>query len=243
MPSIRSNLFAVAMLGAIAFSAAPASADQQELQETVDRATTTFNAFVNDPDKRWFRRHIERARGVFIVPKLIRAGLGFGGSGGSGVLLGRDSKTGEWSYPAFYSMGSVTFGLQIGVEVSSVLMLVMTTAGMDALLSTDFKIGVDASIAVGPVGTGVATHTFDILLYSRDRGLFGGLTIDGSLISPQDSKNRKYYGKSATTVDVIVLRNVYNPGADALRTAIARVTKGQASPPPASAPGASTPAE
>jgi lipid-binding SYLF domain-containing protein len=223
---IRSSMVAMLLVGVLAVSAAPASADQEERQETVHKATSTFNDFVRDPDKTWFRQHIGNAQGVLIVPKLVKAGFIIGGSGGSGVLLGRDAKTGEWSYPAFYTMGSVTFGLQIGGQVSNIMMLVMTQKGMDSLLSTDVKLGADASIAVGPVGTGAGAQTADILLFSRDKGLYGGLTVDGSVISPRNSWNSEYYGKSTTATDIIVRRNVSNAGADALRATVTKTAKG-----------------
>jgi lipid-binding SYLF domain-containing protein len=195
--------------------------DKQNRQQTVDLATNTMNEFIADPDKTWFRQHIGSAKGVLILPRLIKAGFIFGGSGGNGVLLGRGKDPKDWSYPAFYSIGSVTFGLQIGAEVSNVVMLIMTQAGMDALLSTDVKLGADASVAVGPVGTGVAAQTADILLFSRDKGIFAGLTIEGSVVSPRPSYNEQYYGKPARSSDIIILRNVSNPGADDLRKAVA----------------------
>ncbi len=223
---IRSSVVAMLLIGVLAVSAAPASADQEERQGTVHQATASFNDFVRDPDKTWFRQHIGNAQGILIVPKLVKAGFIIGGSGGSGVLLGRDAKTGEWSHPAFYTMGSVTFGLQIGGQVSNIMMLVMTQKGMDSLLSTDVKLGTDASIAIGPVGTGVGAQTADILVFSRDKGLFGGLTVEGSVIKPRDSWNSEYYGKPTTATDIIVRRNVSNAGADALRATVTKTAKG-----------------
>ena len=92
------------------------------------------------------------------------------------------------------------------------------------LLSTDIKLGADASIAVGPVGTGVAAQTADILLFSRDKGLFGGLTIEGSVLNPRDKWNAQYYGKPVRATDIMVKREVGNAGAEPLRNALAKAS-------------------
>ncbi len=222
---MRLGLVAVLFVAVAGCSSSSTMTDKERRQLTVDLATETMNTFVADPDKTWFREHIGNAKGVLILPRLVKAGFIFGGSGGNGVLLGRGAGPTDWSYPAFYSIGSVTFGLQIGGEVSNVVMLVMTQRGMDALLSTDVKLGADASVAVGPVGTGVAAQTADILLFSRDKGLFAGLTVEGSVVSPRFSFNEQYYGKPARSSDVIIVRDVSNPGADALRAAVANAVK------------------
>jgi len=203
------------------FAGAPAAADMADRQGTVDKSLKQFELMLDDPTKKWFREHIDDAHGIMILPNVVKAGFIFGGSGGNGVLLRRDPATGTWSYPAFYTIGAVTFGLQIGAEVAQIAMLVMTEAGMDALLSTDVKLGADASIAVGPVGTGVAAQTADILLFSREKGLFGGLTIEGSVLSPRDSWNAEYYGQPASARQVLMDGTVSNPAADPLRAAIA----------------------
>jgi len=209
---VPSGMFTVVLFLVIALFGANAQADMAERQATIDNATATLDELIADPEKTRLREHIKDANGIFLLPTLVKAGFIIGGSGGSGVLLGRDRASGTCSYPAFYTMGSVSFGLQIGGEVSGILMLVMTRKGMDALLSTDVKLGTDASIAVGPVGTGVAVHTADILLFSRDKGLFGGLTVEGPVVRPRDSWYGEYYGRSVTASDIIVRRNVSNTG-------------------------------
>jgi len=220
----KAGLVAVLLFAIAGCAGYESLTDMEKRQLTVDQATETVNAFVGDPDKTWFRQHINDAKGVLILPRLYKAGFIFGVSGGNGVLLGRGATPGEFSYPAFYTIGSVTFGLQIGGEVSNVMMLVMTQAGMDALLSIDVKLGADASIAVGPVGTGVAAQTADILLFSRDKGLFGGLTIEGSVLNPRPSWNAQYYGKPVRATDIMVKRDVGNAAAEPLRNALAKAS-------------------
>ncbi len=191
-------------------------------QELVDKCVTTFKSLMADPNMTWLRSHIQSAKGIFICPQYMKGAFIFGADGGTGVLLGRNNRTGQWSYPAFYSMGSISFGLQAGAEVSEVVLLVMTDNGMDALLSTSFKLGADVSVAAGPVGAGAKAQTTDILAFAKSSGLFGGVSIEGAVITARDAWNRRYYGRDVRPVDIIIRRNVSNPGADKLRRLIAR---------------------
>lgn len=190
-------------------------------QELIDKATTTFRSMMADPNMTWLKSHIQSAKGIFILPMYMKGAFIFGADGGTGVLLGRDNRTGQWSYPAFYGMGSISFGLQAGAQASEIVLLVMTDKGMDALLSTSFKLGADASVAAGPVGAGAKAQTTDILAFARTSGLFGGISIEGAVISSRDSWNQKYYGRDVRPVDIIIRRNVSNPGADRLRKLVA----------------------
>jgi lipid-binding SYLF domain-containing protein len=198
------------------------SSTDKDPQDIVDGAQVTFTDFINDPNMTWFHDHVKDAKGIFVVPQLVKAGFIFGGSGGSGVLLAQDPKTHTWSYPAFYTMGSGSFGLQAGVEAAQVVLLVMTQKGMDAMLSTKFQVGADASVAAGPVGAGAQAATADILQFSRSKGIFGGLTVEGSVIAIRDKWNNEYYGKQVLPTDILVLRKVKNAAADPLREAVAK---------------------
>ena len=112
----------------------------------VDAAATSVETFSIDPDMEWLRHNMHKARGILIVPQLIKGGFFFGGSGGSGVLLTK-GKDNIWSYPAFYTMGSGTIGFQAGVEVAELILIIMTDRGVDGLLTSSFKLGGDISIA------------------------------------------------------------------------------------------------
>ena len=111
----------------------------------------------------------ERPRRADRTP-IRRAGFIFGGAGGNGTLLVRDNP-GNWSYPAFYTVASGSVGLQAGAEVAEVILMIRSQRGADAMLTNSFKLGADASVAVGPVGTGAQVQTSDILAFSRSRGL------------------------------------------------------------------------
>jgi len=212
----------VFMLSAIV----PASAgDFSKPEELVVKANLTFNNFVADPNMTWFRNNIKRAKAVFIVPQLLKAGFIFGGSGGSGALLALDSKTGKWSYPAFYTMGAASFGFQAGAQASEVVLMVMTEKGLNAMLSTSAKLGGDMSVAAGPVGAGASAATADVLAFSRTKGVFAGVSVEGSVIKTRDDWNKTYYGKPVTAVDIVIRRSVKNPNADKLIQTVTKATK------------------
>lgn len=197
--------------------------EMTELQEIVNKAHSTLQNFVDDPNMGWVRKHLKDAKAVFIVPQQLRAGFIFGGSGGSGILLSRDERSESWSDPSFYTMGSVSWGLQLGVEAAEVILMVMTIKGLDSMLSTKFQLGADASVAAGPIGAGAQAATVDILAFSRTQGLFGGLTIEGAVITSRDKWNSTYYGQSVRPVDILIRREVGNVNATALRRTLTQV--------------------
>ena len=200
--------------------------DAKNAQEVVDGAQKTLENFVADPNMTWFRDHVKDAKALFIVPQLLRAGFMFGGSGGTGVLLARDEKTSEWSQPAFYTMGSVSFGLQIGAESSEVVLMVMTQRGLDSMLTTSFKLGGDVSVAAGPVGAGAKAQTSDILSFSRSKGIYGGLSLEGAVIKVRDSLSEAYYGKPVSPRAILITRDVSNAQAAPLVKTVTKVAGG-----------------
>lgn len=222
--------FLCAVLSLSTFNAA--ADDKYDAEGYVKDSVKTLNNFANDPDMGWFRSHIKNAKGVLVIPMLLKAGFIFGGSGGTGVLLrhkaGRSwgaSSLSQWSYPAFYSMGSVSWGLQAGAEAAEVVLLVMTERGMDALLTTKLQLGADVSIAAGPVGAGAQAATVDILQFTRTKGVFGGLTLEGSVITPRDGLNEAYYGRVVSPLDILVKGAVSNPQAYELRATLLKLSK------------------
>lgn len=178
---------------------------------------------MRDPNYIWFHENLDRAKGVLIFPHVLKGGFIFGGSGGTGVLLVRDERTGDWSQPAFYTLGSVTFGLQIGGEAAEVVMVAMTQKAIDSLLSSSFKLGGDVSVALGPVGGGAKANatipnvTADFISFARSKGLYGGLNLEGSVVAVRDSLNEAYYGRYVRSVDIVVKRDVTNRRSAKLR--------------------------
>ena len=154
---------------------------------------------------------------------MLKGGFVVGGSGGSGVLVANDGT--DWSYPAFYTMGAVSIGLQIGAESSQIMLLVMTEKGMDSMLSNSFKLGADATIAVGPVGSGAKAATADILSFSLSKGAYTGVSLEGAVITSRDSWNETYYGKPVRPKDIFIQKSVTNPGAEELRNELKRLVQ------------------
>ncbi|MEK6194550.1 MAG: YSC84-related protein, partial [Deltaproteobacteria bacterium] len=187
----------------------------------VDKAHATFQSFMVDSNMAYLKDHLREAKGLLIVPSMLKAGFWIGGSGGSGVLIVKDAKTGQWSQPAFYTLGSVSFGLQFGGEAAEVIMMVRTQKAVDKLLTSSFKLGGDTSIAVGPVGAGAKSNVVaDIFSFSRSKGAFAGIALDGAVISTRDKWNNAYYGKAVTPVDILVKRSASNPNSAELIKAV-----------------------
>jgi lipid-binding SYLF domain-containing protein len=210
-----------ALIAGFTFPAAAAGTSAQ--QDFVDAARLTFNDFMRAESMSWVRDHLHEARGLLIIPSLLRGGFIFGGAGGRGVLIVKDSKTGQWSQPAFYSIGSFSFGLLIGGEAAEVLMLIRTQKAVDKFLASSFKFGGDLALTVGPVGAGAKSNIMaDIYSFALSKGLYGGVSMDGSVISTRDDWNTAYYGRAVTPTDILVLNTVSNPGSAELRETVAR---------------------
>jgi lipid-binding SYLF domain-containing protein len=217
----RIRVWLVAAMLAFGFQGAWAD-EAAKAQEVVDDAKSVFAEFVADPEMKWFRDNVKRARGLLIVPYHGKAGFILGGSGGSGLLLGRDPSSGKWSQPAFYTMGAASIGLQIGAQSSKIILMVMTKNGLDNLVDGKAQLGANASVAAGPVGVGAEAATADVLACARRKGAFGGVSAEGAVISPNNDRNTAYYGKTVNSTDIIVRRNVSNPKAQPLIDAVAK---------------------
>ena len=206
----------------LSVAAAPARADDAaEARGVADKARITMASLGKDKNFGAMRAGLKDARGVLIFPQVLKVGFFVGGSGGTGVLLLRDEKNGDWAGPAFYTIGSASIGVQFGGEAAEVVILVNSQAALDRLYSNQFKLGADGSIAAGPVGQGGGvTFTSDLVSFSRAKGAFAGVSFEGSVLDVRDSLNNAYYGRRVTPVDILVRRDVSNKHADALRAAV-----------------------
>ena len=194
-----------ALLAATLFAGRTALA-QTSQQVTVDGARKVLNDLRHDKAFGNATQLIRQAKAVFIVPKLIKGGFIVGGEGGNGVLMVRNR--GGWSNPGFYAIGAVSFGLQAGLEQSEMIMLIMTQKGLDGVLRDQFKIGAQAGIAVVTLGSGVegaigGASLPDVVVWSSSTGLYGGLTVDGSVIRAEPKKDAEFYGRPVTPRDVL----------------------------------------
>lgn len=224
-------LFAVSIIGA--FLTVPGIAlasDKTDAQAIVTKANITFNSFMSDKNFTEMRKLSRTAKGIFIAPQVLKGAFIWGASGGTGVFLVRE-EGGKFTQPAFYTIGSVSFGLQIGGQASEIILLAMTDRGVTTLLQNSVKLGADVGIAAGPYGAGAqaasANISADILSFSRSKGLYGGISLDGAVVDVRDSLNKAYYNKPVTPTDILVKKNVSNAHADKLRASVAKISGGK----------------
>jgi lipid-binding SYLF domain-containing protein len=196
----------------------PARADDaMDARQLVEKAKFTFESVRVAPEMEGLRDLMKNAKGVFIAPQVLRGAFIFGVSGGSGIFFARGERPGQWNGPAFYTIGEASFGLQAGADASEIILLAMTDRGVTALLSTSVKLGADASVAAGPVGIGVRAGTanlsVDILSFSRAKGLYGGVSVEGAVIATRGSLNAAYYGRELSPADILIRGAASNPHA------------------------------
>jgi len=216
-------------------------------QTMVDRSTLAVEDLMTQRVSEDPRIMLGRARAVIVCPRVFKAGFIFGGAGGNCVLLSR-AGNGTWSYPAFYGIGSGSFGFQIGIQDSELVMMILTERGLNAVLDSQFKLGADVSVAVASLGGGVGGSTTaavgaDIVAFAMNRGLFAGVALDGSIMSLHSDWNRAYYGQPYSAREIVEQMAAANPGADPLRSVLTRYGGSgarmqiAAPPPPGPGPG------
>lgn len=194
---------------------------ESESEALVTESRLSVDRLMADKDFFQLQNFIKNAKGIYIVPQLVKGGFIIGAEGGSGVFLARGTD-GSWSAPAFYTLAAGSIGLQIGGEVKEVVFVLMSDKAVDAMLSSEFKLGADASISVGPIGRGVEASrttdlTSDIYAFSKSVGLFGGGALEGAKIFERESLNTGYYGSGATARSIVIDRKFSNAQADKLR--------------------------
>lgn len=218
---ILPGLAAVFFAFAISFAATPAMASDQTA--LLGDATATVHHMRHDKTFGPSRDLLRRARAVLIVPALVKGGFIFGGEGGDGVLLKR--RGASWSQPAFYTLASASFGLQIGLQKAELVMFVMSDRALRAVERSKFKFGAGAGLTVVTVGAAAegATSgnlTGDIIIWASSVGAYGGLTLNGSVLEPKDRWNERFYGRDAS-VRKILDNKFSNPATGRLRQALA----------------------
>src|ERR1700733_3492697 len=184
----------VGMVGTYAFAGSGRENTVDRLQKSVD----VLHAIMSTPDKGIPEEVLSNAKCILVVPDLIKGGFVFGAKHGRGVATCRPAA--GWSSPAFVSIGGGSWGLQIGLEGVDLVMLVMNDQGFQHLLSSKFQISGDASAAAGPVGRHASAGTdwklnTEILTYSRSRGAFAGITLNGAVVEPDKDSTRAIYGR------------------------------------------------
>jgi lipid-binding SYLF domain-containing protein len=201
--SFRTRSFISLALAAVCLAATASifAADRPDDQELVVQAQKTYERFLADPDFPWIKKHRQEAFGYVIVPKVVKASFIIGGSGGHAVLVVKGEK--GWVGPAFYNFGTASAGLQVGIQNMEGVMFIMKKKGLDSLMAKSLKFGVDASIAIGPVGSGVAGDA-DFVVFMRSKGLAAGGSVNGSVVDPAETLNHAHYGKEVTPIDIVI---------------------------------------
>ena len=200
--------------------AAPSAAEPTAL---LDRAARTIEHMKVDPGFGPAQSTLSQAKAMLVIPSLVKGGFIFGAEGGSGVLMSHNA--GTWSDPAFYTMGSASFGLQAGLEQTEVVMLIMSDRALQSVTRGQFKFGADAGLTVVSLSAGAGAATpanlsGDILIWTSGKGLYGGLTLNGSVINSRDDWNTAFYGKPVTVADILAGR-VKSTGPNPIRQQLA----------------------
>jgi lipid-binding SYLF domain-containing protein len=182
----------------LAASSAWAGSTREDTEDRLQKSVDVLQAIMSTPDKGIPEEVLNGAKCIVVVPDLIKGGFVFGAKHGRGVATCRTSA--GWSAPAFISVGGGSWGLQIGVEDIDLVMLVMNDRGLQHLLSSKFEMTGEGSVAAGPVGrhtsagTDVLLNT-EVLTYSRSKGVFAGLTLEGAVVEQDNDSTRAIYGK------------------------------------------------
>jgi SH3 domain-containing YSC84-like protein 1 len=192
-----------------------AGSAREDATERLQNSTTVLHEIMAMPDKGIPEEVLEHARCVAVVPHMVKGGFIFGGKGGKGVATCRTAD--GWSAPAFITISGGNWGLQIGVEAVDLVMIIQNEKGVQKLLESNFHVGADASAAAGPVGRHAEAGTnwkmdTEILTYSRAKGVFAGLTLEGASIRQDSDSRHAIYGKNVTT-RAILLGKVAAPSA------------------------------
>ena len=201
-------LLGAGLLATLAVSPAAAQ-EKKDLTDEVsqsDKAARVFKEIMDAPDKGIPQSLLDKAECVAVFPNVLKAGFGVGGRGGRGVASCRT--TSGWSAPAYFNLGGGSIGLQIGAQSTDFVLLIMNTGGMNSLLSDEFTMGGDASVAAGPVGRQAGASTdaklnAQILSYSRSKGLFAGLELKGVVIKADKEDMADVYGANVKAKQVL----------------------------------------
>ncbi len=210
----------VAMIGMLALAPLSFAKEADKAKAQQDRlrnADTVLKEILKVPDN-IPQELLDKARCVIVMPSVLKAAFVVGGSYGRGTMVCRTAKdfSGPWGAPAMYALEGGSIGLQIGGEATDFVLLVMNDRGADSLLHSKVKLGADASVAAGPVGRTAAADTdaymrSEILSYSRARGVFAGISLEGSTLRPDNDANRNLYGRSVTASQIIKESEVQAP--------------------------------
>ncbi|MEO1192470.1 MAG: lipid-binding SYLF domain-containing protein [Pseudomonadota bacterium] len=222
MPHVTRRSLLAASAAAMTLAATPALALTDE-EELVERARLTALSMLGSANFEELRSFMQNAQGVLIFPSVIKGGFIIGAEGGRGLLCARQGTT--WSYPAFYHLAGASIGLQIGGQISQVMMTIMNKDALDRVLKNNLELGAGASVAIGPIGKKIgagSTGDFeaDIFTFAASEGLFAGLSFKGASIGEDQDRNTYYYGRRLSAADIVLRNAGANSQAESLRQAL-----------------------
>ncbi|MEQ8194655.1 MAG: lipid-binding SYLF domain-containing protein [Rhodospirillales bacterium] len=217
---------AAAMTLAAPAGATPAS----EAHQLVAKAVMAVKSFKANEKSAVFRAYVSKSRGILIVPELLKGGIGIGGEGGKAVMLVKDGKTGQWSNPAFFTVGGASLGPQLGFESAQVAVTVMNDKTLTALLKGDVAVGGEANAAAGKNATGVRSMATvegenAMRYFVISKGVYAGAVLKGSKLVVDNALNKGFYGKTVSVDDIFSDKKIENAKADALRRQLQGDTK------------------
>ncbi|MGZ4858991.1 MAG: lipid-binding SYLF domain-containing protein [Candidatus Angelobacter sp.] len=199
----------VSMMAIVALLCLPANAQKDE-NKRIENTGKVMGEILNVPDD-IPEDLLDKAECVIVLPSVVKFAMGFGGSYGRGVMTCRSGKAfnGPWSTPSMMALEGGSFGLQLGGQATDFVLLVVNPRGADSILTSKVKLGADVAAAAGPKGRSAAASTdvtmrAEILSYSRSRGLFAGISLEGSTLRPDNDGNERLYGKGTTAKDVVI---------------------------------------
>ncbi len=207
-----------------------ADSNKEEATERLDKAAAVLHEVMATPDKGIPEEVLDHAKCVAVVPHMVKGGFIFGAQGGKGVATCRTAN--GWSAPGFFTIAGGSWGLQIGIEGVDLVMIIQNDKGMQHLLNSKFQVGGDASAAAGPVGRHASANTdwklnAEILTYSRAKGAFAGLTINGAEVKEDEDSMTAIYGPGVTERSVLIGKVQPSPEAHTFLAAV-RSAKTQA---------------
>jgi SH3 domain-containing YSC84-like protein 1 len=190
----------------------------------IEKSRVTIQNFLSDPNYPGLVDLSTRAKGIVIIPNMLKGGFLLGGRGGNAVMLARN-EAGQWSPPAFYTMGGISYGFQIGLQYSEIIIMIMSDKGLQAVMNRQATLGADAGLAIGELGKGLNAATgldlnADMYAFARNEGLFVGISVEGSVISPRHTWNKQLYGQEATPEGILIERLFTHPAGNPLLAAM-----------------------
>ncbi len=209
LATLHSPLVLVILLAVIAIvTPLRAQRGPEDEVKRLNDAVTVLDEIMAAADKAVPRAVLEKAEGIAVFPSLLKGGIGIGGQRGHGILSVRDKKTGGWSNPAFLTVTGGSIGAQFGLQAIDLVLVINNQRGLEQLVKNQFKVGADAGVAAGPVGREASASTdiqmrAQILSYSRTRGLFAGVTLNGSTIKQDRDANERFYGTAYRTGQIV----------------------------------------